>query len=180
MGRNLGGIPGFDVKICWWRKLWGWFHEYWCFLGTMIMGAVQAMKTKRSSRGSIWSIYRCWQSRQCYWLVIKAMMAMLAISQSEDLYSCPAGPGLGPGPGGANEGRFTIFSPPWYQVLHIEYQAGEPPDLKSNLSIGYQVLRSEYRVLQIKYWECCILSTKQATDLPLRLTKVLRGAIGLL
>ena len=45
-------------------------------------------------------------------------MAMLAISQSEDLYSCPAGsgpgpgPGLGPGPGGANEGRFTIFSPP--------------------------------------------------------------------
>ena len=150
----------------------------------MIMGAVQAMKTRRSSKGSIWSIYRCWQSRQCYWLVIKAMMAMLAISQSEDLYSCPAGPGLGPGsgpgPGGANEGRFTIFSPPWYQVLHIGYQAGEPPDLKSNLSIGYQVLRDEYRVLQIKYWECCILSTKQATDLPLRLTKVLRGAIGLL
>ena len=69
------------------------------------------------------------------------MMAMLAISQSEDLYNCPAGsglgPGSGPGPGGANEGRFTIFSPPWYQVLHIEYQAGEPPDLKSNLSIGY-------------------------------------------
>ena len=25
-------------------------------------------------------------------------MAMLAISQSEDLYSCPAGPGPGPGP----------------------------------------------------------------------------------